>query len=74
MSDSDSASAHSPPTERDLVLGIDLGTTHSLVAVCDDSGPRVLADESGRSLLPSVARLMESSTPIVGYEARRSAG
>jgi molecular chaperone DnaK len=74
MSDSDSASAHSPPTERDLVLGIDLGTTHSLVAVCDDSGPRVLADESGRSLLPSVARLMESSTPIVGDEARRSAG
>jgi molecular chaperone DnaK (HSP70) len=74
MSDSDSASAHSPPTERDLVLGIDLGTTHSLVAVCDDSGPRVLADESGRSLLPSVARLVESSTPIVGDEARRSAG
>ncbi|MGA1057877.1 MAG: Fe-S protein assembly chaperone HscA [Phycisphaerales bacterium] len=74
MSDSDSASAHSPPTERDLVLGIDLGTTHSLVAVCDDSGPRVRADESGRSLLPSVARLMEASTPIVGDEARRSAG
>ncbi len=74
MPDSKSDSAHSPPIERDLVLGIDLGTTHSLVAVCDDSGPRVLADESGRSLLPSVARLMESSTPIVGDEARRSAG
>ncbi|MFM8872723.1 MAG: Hsp70 family protein, partial [Phycisphaerales bacterium] len=37
----------------DPIVGIDLGTTHSLVATCDASGPRVLADDAGRSLLPS---------------------
>lgn len=33
------------------IVGIDLGTTHSLVAVCDAAGPRVLLDEHGRALL-----------------------
>ncbi|MGA0174018.1 MAG: Fe-S protein assembly chaperone HscA [Phycisphaerales bacterium] len=51
-----------------------MGTTHSLVAVCDEAGPRVLADESGRVLLPSVARLVSGSAPIVGEAARAEAG
>ena len=75
----DSPSQDSPalaqsPHETDLVLGIDLGTTHSLVAVCDRSGPRVLADESGRPLLPSVARLEAGSPPVLGEAARAAAG
>jgi len=54
----------------DTIVGIDLGTTHSLIAVCDAAGPRVLRDASGRALLPSVVRLLANAAPIVGHEAR----
>ena len=42
-------------TEAGPIVGIDLGTTNSLVAVCDAAGPRVLVDAAGRALLPSGA-------------------
>lgn len=61
-------------SRRDPIVGIDLGTTHSLVAVCDDAGPRVLEDDAGRALLPSVTRLVAGGTPLVGHEARETAG
>jgi molecular chaperone DnaK len=61
------------PNGREPILGIDLGTTNSLVAVCDAAGPRVLADELGRTTLPSVVRLGPEA-PLVGHEARESAG
>ncbi|MBM4107332.1 MAG: hypothetical protein FJ255_00705 [Phycisphaerae bacterium] len=58
----------------DPIVGIDLGTTNSLVAVCDAGGPRVLPDAAGRVLLPSVVRV-EATGVVVGHEAReRSAG
>ena len=57
----------------DTIVGIDLGTTHSLVAVCDASGPRVLADAQGRTLLPSVVRFLQGGDPVVGHEAREHA-
>lgn len=43
----------------ETILGIDLGTTNSLVAIFDVTTgmPRVLTDESGRALLPSVVRI-----------------
>ena len=41
-------------SSTDPIVGIDLGTTNSLVAYCDDAGPRILMDEAGRALLPSV--------------------
>ena len=31
----------------DIIVGIDLGTTFSLVAYCDDRGPQVIRDENG---------------------------
>lgn len=37
------------------IVGIDLGTTNSLVAICDERGPRILTSE-GRSLIPSAVR------------------
>lgn len=40
-----------------IIVGIDLGTTFSLVAVCDDAGPRVLLDEHGESRFPSVVSI-----------------
>ncbi|HMN95465.1 MAG TPA: Fe-S protein assembly chaperone HscA [Phycisphaerales bacterium] len=55
------------------IVGIDLGTTNSLVAVCDRGGPRVLPDAEGRRLLPSVVRLLDGGGAVVGEEARAGA-
>ncbi|MDX2199024.1 MAG: Hsp70 family protein [Phycisphaerae bacterium] len=61
----------------DPIVGIDLGTTFSLVAVFEPGGPRVLRDAGGEARLPSVVRLMRGeggeSSAIVGWEARDSA-
>ncbi|MBL9032084.1 MAG: Fe-S protein assembly chaperone HscA [Phycisphaerae bacterium] len=55
------------------IVGIDLGTTNSLVALCDERGPRVLPDAQGRPLLPSVVRYQPGLPPIVGEDARAHA-
>ena len=54
------------------IIGIDLGTTNSLVAVVDSGIPLVLADGQGRRLTPSVVQIPPSGEPIVGWEAKRS--
>lgn len=58
-----------------LIVGIDLGTTNSLVAYCDEKGPRILPDRDGRAVLPSVVRLRETDGGVeaIGHEARASA-
>jgi molecular chaperone DnaK (HSP70) len=57
--------------EQELIVGIDLGTTNSLVAICDERGPRIIPDpRDGQALLPSVVRFREGGEPIVGVEAR----
>jgi molecular chaperone DnaK (HSP70) len=56
----------------DVIVGIDLGTTNSLVAVFDASGPRVLPDAAGRNLVPSAVRY-EKGRVVVGMEARMHA-
>ncbi|HOQ61039.1 MAG TPA: molecular chaperone DnaK [Vicinamibacterales bacterium] len=53
------------------VVGIDLGTTNSLVAVRRDGATTVIADESGDRLLPSVVSVGESGAIHVGREAQR---
>ncbi|MBU3728948.1 MAG: hypothetical protein FGM37_06830 [Phycisphaerales bacterium] len=58
---------------RDAIVGIDLGTTNSLVAWCDESGPRVLADADGVRMLPSAVRFVRGHAPVVGHVARRDA-
>jgi len=55
------------------ILGIDLGTTHSLVAVCDDGGPRVIRDAAGEGRVPSVLAFDPDGKVTVGWEARRHA-
>lgn len=63
-----------PPTAHKPIVGIDLGTTNSLVAVCDERGPRVLRDAAGRGLVPSVVRYTEDGrAQEVGEGARRHA-
>jgi molecular chaperone DnaK (HSP70) len=61
-----------PKQAPELIVGIDLGTTNSLIAICDERGPRIIPDEQGRALLPSVVRYHESGRhqPIVGHDAR----
>ena len=53
------------------VVGIDLGTTNSLVAFAQAGTPAVIADESGDALLPSIVSIGEADTVYVGREAQR---
>jgi Fe-S protein assembly chaperone HscA len=53
------------------VVGIDLGTTNSLVAYVRNGAPDVIRDSSGDALVPSVVSLDESGTIFVGREAQR---
>jgi Fe-S protein assembly chaperone HscA len=53
------------------VVGIDLGTTNSLVAYVSDGVPVVVRDRSGDALVPSVVSVSEDNTVFVGREAER---
>jgi len=59
----------SVPHERRSAVGIDLGTTNSLVACVRNGVAETLPDEQGRHLLPSVVRYLAGNRPVVGYEA-----
>lgn len=61
------------PHQRRLAVGIDLGTTNSLVAAVRNSVPEVLPDEAGRMLLPSVVRYLEKGGRRIGHEAKAQA-
>ena len=58
------------PHQHRLAVGIDLGTTNSLVATVRNSIPEVLNDEEGRSLLPSVVRYLPNGHAHIGYKAQ----
>ncbi|EKY3233019.1 Fe-S protein assembly chaperone HscA [Cronobacter malonaticus] len=62
----------SAPHQRKLAAGIDLGTTHSLVATVRSGQPETLADHQGRHLLPSVVHY-QAQGYNVGYDARAQA-
>ena len=54
------------PHQRKVGVGIDLGTTHSLVAAVRSGTADTLPDESGRHLLPSVVRYHKDGSVVVG--------
>lgn len=58
---------------RDIIVGIDLGTTNSLVAVFDATGPRVIRDEMGESRVPSVLAFSAEGQVTIGWEAKAHA-
>ncbi len=58
------------PHQHRLAVGIDLGTTNSLVATVRSAVPTVLADEAGRALLPSVVHYGDGGALTVGAEAK----
>jgi len=57
------------PHQRQLAVGIDLGTTNSLVATVRNGIPVVLPDEGGHPLLPSIVRYGETGIDV-GYAAQ----
>ncbi|MBN1492118.1 MAG: Hsp70 family protein, partial [Phycisphaerae bacterium] len=60
-------------TPESPIVGIDLGTTHSLVAWCDEAGPHVIRDENGDARMPSVLAFDPSGRVTIGWPAREHA-
>jgi len=58
------------PHQRRIAVGIDLGTTHSLVAAVRNGVAECLPDVHGRAILPSVVRYLEDGGRQIGYEAQ----
>ena len=58
------------PHQHRLAVGIDLGTTNSLVATVRSGIPEVLSDEDGRALLPSVVRYLPNGHAHIGRKAQ----
>ena len=52
------------------IIGIDLGTTNSLGAFMDLTGPAIIPGPEGERIVPSVVAVLESGDPIVGVQAR----
>ena len=57
------------PHQRRVAVGIDLGTTHSLVAAVRHGVAECLPDAAGRVLLPSAVRYLEGGGRRIGFEA-----
>lgn len=57
------------PHERRIAVGIDLGTTHSLVASVRNGVSECLPDALGRVLLPSVVRYLGNGQTQIGFDA-----
>jgi len=55
------------------IIGIDLGTTNSCVAIMDGGDPTVIANQEGNRTTPSVIAITESGERLVGQVARRQA-
>src|SRR5438046_3043622 len=58
------------PHARRIAVGIDLGTTHSLVAAVRSGVAECLPDAQGRVLLPSIVRYVDSGGRQIGYDAQ----
>ncbi len=61
------------PHQRRVAVGIDLGTTHSLVAAVRHGVPECLPDEDGRVILPSVVRYLSGQGRQIGHDALAAA-
>jgi len=58
------------PHQRRIAVGIDLGTTHSLVASVRHGVAECLPDAQGRVILPSIVRYLEGGGRQIGFEAQ----
>ena len=57
------------PHQRRIAVGIDLGTTHSLVAAVRNGVAECLPDDAGRVILPSAVRYLEQGRRQIGHDA-----
>jgi Fe-S protein assembly chaperone HscA len=57
-------------SRKSKIVGIDLGTTNSLVAYLDLTGPKIIEDAAGRKIVPSVVSLNEDERLVAGETAR----
>src|SRR3954465_11187018 len=55
------------------IIGIDLGTTNSVVAVMEGGEPKVIANEEGGRTTPSVVSFTKTGVRLVGQVAKRQA-
>jgi len=62
-----------PEGYTDKIIGIDLGTTNSVVAVVEGGKPKVIVNQEGDRLTPSVVAFTEKGEKLVGSIARRQA-
>ena len=60
------------PHQRRIAVGIDLGTTHSLVAAMRNGVAECLPDNDGRVILPSAVRFLENGGRQIGHEALKN--
>ena len=59
--------------KSEKIIGIDLGTTNSVVAVIEGGQPRVIANKEGHRLTPSVVAFLDNGETLVGQRARNQA-
>ena len=57
--------------QKQRIIGIDLGTTNSLGAFMDLTGPAIITDPNGGRIVPSVVAFPQSGEPLVGDSARQ---
>jgi molecular chaperone DnaK len=57
--------------DNSRVVGIDLGTTNSLIAYMEGDSPRIIPGEDGSNLVPSVVAIDPNGTVVVGNPARK---
>ena len=56
------------------IVGIDLGTTNSLIGVIEKGRPRLFQSETGGALIPSVVGFLTGGEPLVGTAAEAKKG
>lgn len=59
------------PHEDSVAVGIDLGTTHSVIAIASNGKAEAIHDAHGKAIIPSVVQYVGKSV-VVGHEARRA--
>src|SRR4249919_2552005 len=62
------------PHQRRIAVGIDLGTTHSLVAAVRHGVAECLPDDAGRVILPSAVRYLDDGGRQIGHAALEAQG
>jgi len=70
---SDQETQNMATKQGEKIIGIDLGTTNSVVAVMEGKEPKVIANKEGNRLTPSVVAFNDKGETLVGDHARRQA-